>query len=110
MPAERPETRLGPYARLPRTYRDRHIIHSSVDAFGRAHWLLAEQAPEDRGSDPYDALVVTVEDGACHETYLHAELPWRPRIEALPDGGFVLASPRADGRAFFYTNTLHGQR
>ncbi|SOE07794.1 hypothetical protein [Streptomyces sp. Ag109_G2-15] len=96
MRAERPETRLVPYARLPRGYRDRHIVHSSVDAFGRAHWLLTERDPEDQGTDPYDALVVTVEDGACQETYLHTVLPWRPRVEALPDGGFVLAASRAD--------------
>ncbi|GHI03153.1 hypothetical protein AQI88_01865 [Streptomyces cellostaticus] len=95
MPAERPETRLAPYARLPRTYRDRHIIHSSVDAFGRAHWLLGERPPEQQGPGPYDALVVTVAEGACHETYLSAVLPWRPRVEALPDGGFVLAAARS---------------
>ncbi|MEU4035078.1 hypothetical protein [Streptomyces collinus] len=101
MRPERPETRLAPCARLPRGHRDRHIVHSSVDAFGRAHWLLTEDPPERRGTGPYDALVVTVGDGSHHETHLSAVLPWRPRLEALPDGGFVLAAARAaknDGR------------
>ncbi|MFD7136125.1 hypothetical protein [Streptomyces sp. NPDC059894] len=31
---------LTRYARLPRPYRDRTVLHSTVDAFGRAHWLL----------------------------------------------------------------------
>ena len=95
MAAERPETRLAPYARLPRTYRNWHIVHSSVDAFGRAHWLLDQRPPEQQGPGPYDALVVTVAEGTCHETYLNAVLPWRPRVEALPDGGFVLAAVRS---------------
>ncbi|MGW7364743.1 hypothetical protein ACWGI8_15245 [Streptomyces sp. NPDC054841] len=87
-------TPLSPYARLPRPYRKLHIVHSTVDAYGRAHWLLAERPPT--GSDaPYDALVVTVGDGAPQETHLSAVLHARCRMDALPDGGFVLVSARA---------------
>jgi hypothetical protein len=32
MPSRPAPTRLAPYARLPRAYRDLHIVHSTVDA------------------------------------------------------------------------------
>ncbi|MEV6117048.1 hypothetical protein AB0L59_32345 [Streptomyces sp. NPDC052109] len=96
MAADRPETRLAPYTRLPRAYHDRHILHSSVDAYGRAHWLLTERPPGPGRLDaPCDVLVVTIDDGAPHETRLTAVLPRFPRIEALPDGGFLLLGTRS---------------
>ncbi|MEU9478221.1 hypothetical protein [Streptomyces sp. NPDC048191] len=96
MAADRPETRLAPYTRLPRAYHDHHILHSSVDAQGRAHWLLTEHAPGPGSSDaPSDVLVVSVGDGAPQETQLTAVLPRHPRIEALPDGGFLLLALRS---------------
>jgi hypothetical protein len=83
--------RLTRYARLPRAYRDRTVLHSTVDAFGHAHWLLRDSAQPD---GPYDAVAVTVEDGRAHETHLSAVRPRHPLIDALPDGGFVLADVR----------------
>ncbi|MCL8013596.1 hypothetical protein [Streptomyces sp. AS02] len=95
MPTKRPETRLMPYARLPRRYHDRHIAHSTVDAYGRAHWLLTEDDPGGVPAHPYDAVVVTVGDGVPYETHLSAVLAGFPRLEALADGGFVLAAARS---------------
>lgn len=86
--------RLTPYARLPRAYRDLHLLHSTVDAFGRAHWLLRECESAEQRSGPYDAMVVTVAGEGCHETRLSSALPRFPRIDSLPDGGFVLADGR----------------
>ncbi|MGE6735592.1 hypothetical protein ACQKIP_32495, partial [Streptomyces sp. NPDC059900] len=91
-------TPLTPYARLPRRHHDRHIAHSTVDAFGQAHWLLAAREPgRGRGAlKPYDASVVTVgPDGRSHETELSALRARFPRIDALPDGGFVVADARS---------------
>lgn len=83
--------RLTPYARLPRAYHGRSVLHSTVDAFGRAHWLLRGSP---RPAEVYDAVVVTVEDGSAYETQLSAVQPRFPRIDALPDGGFVVADAR----------------
>ncbi|MEU5952680.1 hypothetical protein [Streptomyces sp. NPDC047525] len=91
-------TPLTPYARLPRRHHDRHIAHSTVDAFGQAHWLLAAREPRPgRGAmKPYDAVVVTVDaDGRDHTTELNAVRARHPRIDALPDGGFVVADGRS---------------
>ncbi|GGW23946.1 hypothetical protein [Streptomyces xantholiticus] len=91
-------TPLVPYARLPRARSGarQEILHSTVDAFGRAHWLLAER----RGNGgPYDASVVTVDDGRVEETRLSAVTARYPMLDALPDGGFVVADARRRGRA-----------
>ncbi|WP_055601039.1 hypothetical protein [Streptomyces aureus] len=90
-------TALVPYARLPRTYHDRHVLTSTVDAFGAAHWLLTERAPEPGGDrHPFDALVVSVQDGGGVEvTELSALRARFPYLDRLPDGGFVVASARA---------------
>ncbi|MFJ6948752.1 hypothetical protein ACISU4_29630 [Streptomyces wuyuanensis] len=93
-------TPLNTYARLPRPYRAMHPVHSTIDAEGRAHWLLSERppsagnAPKSDGHEPYDALVVTVGDGAPRETHLSAVAHPRGLLEALPDGGFVVAGAR----------------
>lgn len=95
-----PETPLTPYARLPRRFHDRHIAHSTVDAFGQAHWLLTAREPgPGRGAmKPYDALVVTVDtDGRDHATELSAVRARFPQLDALPDGGFVVADARSRG-------------
>ncbi|MBB4794993.1 hypothetical protein [Streptomyces nodosus] len=89
-------TRLSGYARLPRAYHASHIVHSTVDAQGRAHWLLTEEPPDRHRTDPYDALVVTVEDGRPRETRLSAVGPPYAVFDALPDGGFLVAAPRSD--------------
>ncbi|MDT7841514.1 hypothetical protein [Streptomyces justiciae] len=85
------EPRLAPYARLPRAYHVRDVLHSTVDAFGRAHWLLRDSA---RRGDVYDALVLTVEDGRNRTTRLRSVHARFPRVDALPDGGFVVADAR----------------
>ncbi|MER6127609.1 hypothetical protein ABT173_34495 [Streptomyces sp. NPDC001795] len=95
MPADRPATRLSVYARLPRAYRELHIVHSTVDADGRAHWLPTERPPDRRRTHPYDAVVVTVQDGRPHETQLSAVRSSYAVFDALPDGGFVVAAPRS---------------
>ncbi|MFF3459068.1 hypothetical protein ACFYXH_33085 [Streptomyces sp. NPDC002730] len=85
---------LTPYARLPRAHRDLPIITSTVDAYGRAHWLLVER-PDAMPNGPYDALVVTVDDGSVQRTHLSAVTAEHPLLDALPDGGFVLANARS---------------
>ncbi|MFE7705676.1 hypothetical protein ACFU6I_07700 [Streptomyces sp. NPDC057486] len=88
-------TPLTPYARLPHTYRGLHMMSSTVDAYGRAHWLLSERNPGQGTSDPYEATVVTADDGRVYETHLGAVQLYCPAFDALPDGGFVLAEKRS---------------
>lgn len=83
---------LLPYATLPREYRDRSVLDSAVDAFGRAHWLLDDTVRSPIG--PYDAVVVTVGDGRPYTTQLSSVRARFPMIDALPDGGFVIADAR----------------
>ncbi|KQX50906.1 MULTISPECIES: hypothetical protein [unclassified Streptomyces] len=91
------KTALVPYARLPRAYHSRHVLSSTVDAFGTAHWLLVDRAPEPgTDSPPFDAPVVSVhEDGGVEVTELGAVRARWPHLDRLPDGGFVVASSRA---------------
>ncbi|MFE2151301.1 hypothetical protein ACFXAO_14845 [Streptomyces lavendulae] len=90
------KTALVPYAHLPRSHHDRHVLTSTVDVFGTAHWLLAERPPQPGGDvRPFDALVVSVHPGGSVElTELNAVRARRPRLDRLPDGGFVVAAPR----------------
>ncbi|MEU8773410.1 hypothetical protein [Streptomyces sp. NPDC048606] len=90
------QTALVPYAHLPRAHHDRQVLTSTVDVFGSAHWLLAERAPRTGGDvPPFDALVVSVHPGGDIElTELSAVRARRPRLDRLPDGGFVVAAPR----------------
>ncbi|MEV7559667.1 hypothetical protein [Streptomyces sp. NPDC089795] len=90
-------TALVPHARLPGAHHDRHVLTSTVDVFGTAHWLLAERAPE-RGGElpPFDALVVSVHPGgAVERTELSGLRARWPHLDRLPDGGFVVAASRA---------------
>ncbi len=89
-------TALVPYAHLPRAHHDRHVLTSTVDVFGAAHWLLCERAPQP-GVDvqPFDALVVSVDPGGSVElTELSAVRARFPHLDCLPDGGFVVAASR----------------
>ncbi|MQY10246.1 hypothetical protein SRB5_03530 [Streptomyces sp. RB5] len=97
------KTALVPYAHLPGAHHNRHILTSTVDVFGTAHWLLAERAPQP-GADvpPFDALVVSVHpDGSVELTELNAVRVRWPQLDRLPDGGFVVAAARTlrDGDA-----------
>ncbi|MFD7389261.1 hypothetical protein ACFV46_12420 [Streptomyces sp. NPDC059852] len=91
------KTTLVPYVRLPRAHHDRHILTSTVDVFGTAHWLLADRAPQPGGDVLlFDALVVSVHPGGDVElTELSAVRARWPRLDRLPDGGFVVAASRA---------------
>ncbi|MFJ3720555.1 hypothetical protein [Streptomyces sp. NPDC090057] len=91
------KTTLVPYAHLPRAHHDRHVLTSTVDIFGAAHWLLAERAPQPVGDVlPFDALVVSAHPGGTIEvTELSALRARWPRLDRLPDGGFVVAASRA---------------
>ncbi|MFE6484870.1 hypothetical protein ACFVGN_18295 [Streptomyces sp. NPDC057757] len=95
MRPDRPATALTPFARLPRAYRQSHIAHSTVDAHGRAHWLLTDMPPASHLDEPHDARVVTVENGRPYETHLSGVRLRHPSLGALPDGGFVLADARS---------------
>lgn len=91
------KTALIPYAHLPRSHHDRHVLTSTIDVFGVAHWLLAERAPQPGGDLlPFDALVVSVHPGGDVElTELSAVRARWPHLDRLPDGGFVVAASRA---------------
>ncbi|WP_020139584.1 hypothetical protein [Streptomyces sp. 351MFTsu5.1] len=91
------KTALVPYAHLPRSHHDRHVLTSTVDVFGAAHWLLTERPPQ-RGGDvlPFAALVVSVHPGGDVElTELSAVRARWPHLDRLPDGRFVVAASRA---------------
>ncbi|MFF1723666.1 hypothetical protein [Streptomyces sviceus] len=90
------QTALVPYAHLPQAHHDRHVLTSTVDICGAAHWLLAERAPQPGGDVlPFDALVVSVDLGGNVElTELSAVRAGWPHLDRLPDGGFVVAASR----------------
>ncbi|WP_282798206.1 hypothetical protein [Streptomyces sp. CC224B] len=90
-------TALTSYAHLPRAHHDRHVLTSTVDVFGVAHWLLAERAPQPGGDvRPFDALVVSVHpDGHVERTELNSVRARWPHLDRLPDAGFVVAASRA---------------
>ncbi|KAA0940389.1 hypothetical protein [Streptomyces apricus] len=91
------KTALVPYAHLPRAHHDRHVVASTVDVFGTAHWLLTERAPRPGGDvPPFDALMISVgPDGTVERTELSAVRARWPHLDRLPDGGFVVAASRA---------------
>ncbi|WP_327372410.1 hypothetical protein OG393_00075 [Streptomyces sp. NBC_01216] len=91
------KTALVPYAHLPRAHQARHVLTSTVDVFGTAHWLLADRAPQPGGDAlPFDALVVSVHPGGDVElTELSAVRARWPHLDRLPDGGFVVEASRA---------------
>ncbi|MFI0723625.1 hypothetical protein [Streptomyces sp. NPDC021224] len=91
------KTALVPYAHLPRAHHDRHVLTSTVDVHGTAHWLLVDHAPAQRGGNvrPFDALVVSVDPGGSVElTELSTVRARWPHLDRLPGGGFVVAASR----------------
>lgn len=91
------KTALIHYAHLPRAHHHHHVLTSTVDVFGAAHWLLTERAPQPGGDVvPFDALVVSVHpDGDVELTELSAVRARWPHLDRLPAGGFVVAASRA---------------
>ncbi|MGK5545483.1 hypothetical protein ACSNOH_12220 [Streptomyces sp. URMC 127] len=98
---------LRPYALLPRHYDDRKVLATTVDAWGRALWLLCPDAelvpnpygkawPRPRGY-PYDALVVISDAGDVQERVLHGVTLLPRNLDALPNGRLVLQSHGAVG-------------
>ncbi|MCN9242662.1 hypothetical protein NGF19_17985 [Streptomyces sp. RY43-2] len=91
---------LRPHALLPRQYDHRKVLATTVDAWGRALWLICPDAeltprPRTRPSPtprryPYDALLVTAEGGAVREQTLHAVTMRVIHLDALPNGRFIL--------------------
>lgn len=105
---------LRPYALLPRQYDERKVLASTVDAWGRALWLICTDArfPSrpygGRSAEPlalpFDALLVTRDGDAVRERILH-DVAVNPRdLEALPGGGLVVhgfrGADRRNGQLF----------
>jgi len=78
------EVALRQYARLPREYRGLEVLASTIDAYGRALWLLSDSPdafPDDLSGSgkltapprkqPYDALLVMDKNGTASELVLH---------------------------------------
>ncbi|MEU7962585.1 hypothetical protein AB0D09_03795 [Streptomyces sp. NPDC049097] len=96
---------LRRHALLPRQYDHRRVVATTVDAWGRALWLIcpdAELEPRPYGSpyprprtDPYDALLVTDDRGTIHERTLHDVSMWVSAVDSLPNGRFILVEGRA---------------
>ncbi|MFJ6699838.1 hypothetical protein ACIQM4_27750 [Streptomyces sp. NPDC091272] len=92
---------LRPYALLPRQYDERKALASTIDAWGRALWLICPDArfPFRRsGRDvpaplklPFTAVVVMSDRGKVREHPLHQVAVDPTAFDALPGGGFVLS-------------------
>ncbi|MGA5128773.1 hypothetical protein ACPCTO_03100 [Streptomyces olivoreticuli] len=91
---------LRPYALLPRQYDDRKVLATTVDAWGRALWLLCPDAelvpnrygrprPQPRGL-PYDALLVTSDRGTVRELVLRGVPSLVTGLDSLPNGRTIL--------------------
>ncbi|MEU6294213.1 hypothetical protein [Streptomyces erythrochromogenes] len=105
---------LRPYALLPRQYDERKVLASTVDAWGRALWLICPDARFPSGirggrtaeplALPFDALLVIRDGDSVRERTLH-DVAVSPRgIDALPGGGLVVhgfrGSDRRNGQIF----------
>lgn len=98
---------LRPYALLPRQYDDRRVLASTVDAWGRALWLICPDAvfpPNPYGKSrpqprilPFDALVVVNESGEVQERVLRGVALTPYRLDALPNGRLVLQGSGSAG-------------
>ncbi|MEV7680076.1 hypothetical protein AB0O64_16185 [Streptomyces sp. NPDC088341] len=98
---------LRSHALLPRQYDDRKVLASTVDAWGRALWLICPDAdfppnpygrarPQPR-SLPFDALVVVNNAGEVRERVLRG-VTLRPyHLDALSNGRLVLQGSGSAG-------------
>ncbi|MFF1483583.1 hypothetical protein [Streptomyces sp. NPDC058317] len=91
---------LRPYALLPRQYDHEKVLATTVDAWGRALWLICPDAevrtsrygwtsPVPRTSS-YDAVLVISRGSAVRERPLHGITLQVVRLDALPHGRVVL--------------------
>ncbi|MFJ4585621.1 hypothetical protein [Streptomyces echinatus] len=91
---------LRSHALLPRQYDHQKVLATTVDAWGRALWLIcpdAELQPSSFGrpypqprTRPYDALLVINSGGTVREQLLRGVSLRVTRLDALPNGRFVL--------------------
>ncbi|MFD7626743.1 hypothetical protein ACFV7Q_12035 [Streptomyces sp. NPDC059851] len=91
---------LRPYALLPRQYDERKVLATTVDAWGRALWLICEEVCFPyrwRGRDvarparlPFDALLVISDGARIRERTLHGVAVEPAALDALPRGGVIL--------------------
>lgn len=92
---------LRPHALLPRQYDDQKILRTTVDAWGRALWLIcpnAELSPDYPGGRPYlrprkypyEALLVISDGGRVRKQTLHDVTVRVTGLDALPNGRFLL--------------------
>ncbi|MFE6521602.1 hypothetical protein [Streptomyces sp. NPDC057794] len=91
---------LRPHALLPRRYDHRRVLATTVDAWGRALWLIcpdAELRPRSIGSPdphprtrPYDALLVIGDGGTIREHTLRGLDLRVSHLDALPNGRLVV--------------------
>lgn len=98
---------LRPHALLPRQYDHQRVLATTVDAWGRTLWLIcpdAELRPSSYGrptprprSRPYDALLVIDDRGTISEQRLRDMSLWVSRLDALPNGRFVVQGHSAAG-------------
>ncbi|AWW42213.1 hypothetical protein DN051_02810 [Streptomyces cadmiisoli] len=85
---------------MPRQYDHQRVLATTVDAWGRALWLIcpdAELRPSSYGrphpqprTSPYDALLVIDSGGAIREHSLHDVSLRVTDLDALPNGRFIL--------------------
>ncbi len=98
---------LRPHALLPRQYDHQKVLATTVDAWGRALWLIcpdAELRPSSYGRPspqprncPYDALLVIDSGGAVREQSLRGMSLRVTHLDALPNGRFVVQGHSAAG-------------
>ncbi|MFJ3840546.1 hypothetical protein ACIPY6_34260 [Streptomyces sp. NPDC090054] len=99
---------LRPYALLPRQYDEQNVLTSTIDAWGRALWLMCDDARFQLGPHgwrsveppqlPFDALLVIRDGDLVREKTLYgvASVPWQ--IDALTRDEFVLYGFGSVGR------------
>ncbi|MDX3071439.1 hypothetical protein ACIP98_07435 [Streptomyces sp. NPDC088354] len=105
---------LRSHALLPRQYDDRKVLVTTVDAWGRALWLLCPTAdlepnpygrprPRPRGY-PYEAVLVISEGKDVRERVLRDVTLLPSEVDALPNGRFVLQGldPQGERNARIY--------
>ncbi|MFD8228746.1 hypothetical protein ACFV16_31930 [Streptomyces massasporeus] len=98
---------LRTHALLPRQYDHQKVLATTVDAWGRALWLIcpdAELQPRSYGrpypqprNTPYDALLVIAGGGSVHAQSWRDMTLRVTHLDALPNGRFVVQGYTAAG-------------